>query len=383
VPEGRLLFIHALAPPTPGGTPVIVRRLLSAVPGIEIDTVTDLLLARRVRRGEPRLPGPYHYVLKLPPLGARWTIARRIVSRLNVLLAWAAGARAALIRADWVLSVADHGFSVIAGDVCARLRGVPHVIWVFDLWEENAYSDVDRRLAARLEGRLWRRAAAIIGHAEEISRHYERKHGVPVQVLPTPIELADPAPRDPEPHATKEVLYAGALYWAQEEPLRRLAHVCRETDGVRLTIVGDRAQANRVGIDADAFEPRLAPEDFRARVARADVAFVGLSFDSPHPDVIATATPARLPEYMASGTPILVHAPAGSHVAEYARREDFAEVVDEPDPEALAAGLRRVIGDGDRSSMRVRRARELAVSRHDHRVVARALRELLDRIRNR
>ena len=71
--------------------------------------------------------------------------------------------------------------------------------------------------------------------------------------------------------------------------------------------------------------------------------FLGLSFDSPHPEVIATATPARLPEYMASGRPLLVHSPAGSHAAEYARSEDFAEAVDQPDEQLLGQALRRLI----------------------------------------
>jgi hypothetical protein len=111
------------------------------------------------------------------------------------------------------------------------------------------------------------------------------------------------------------------------------------------------------------------------------VVFVGLSFDSPHPAVIATASPARLPEYMASGTPLLVHAPAGSHVAEYARREDFAEVVDRPDPTALAAGLRRTIDDSALSSMRARRARALALERHDAARVRERMRTILAGLR--
>jgi glycosyltransferase involved in cell wall biosynthesis len=84
-----------------------------------------------------------------------------------------------------------------------------------------------------------------------------------------------------------------------------------------------------------------------------------------------------LPEYMASGTPILVHAPAGSHVAEYARREDFAELVDQADDDALAAGIRRVVADSAQRTRRARRARELALERHAARPVALRLREIL------
>lgn len=391
MPESRLLYVHAFAPPTPGGTPIIVRRLLSRLaPEIELETVTDLALIARVRRGEPRLPGRYHYVPKLPPRGQQWRAGRVLGAVGNAALGALAGVRAAIVArrrgATWVLSVADHGFSVIAGDVCARLAGIPHVIWVFDLWEENAYNEAERWIAARLERGLWRRAAAILGHDQEVSDHYARKHAVAARVLPTPI-VVPPAPAADRPQesrprtGTREVLFAGSLYWAQEDALRRLAGACRRLDDVRLTVVGDERAIRAAGIEADAFESRLTPEQFRARVERADVAFLGLSFGSAHPAVIATASPARLPEYMASGTPLLVHAPPGSHVAGYARREDFAEVVEEPDEAALAAGLRRVLDDPALSSMRAWRARSLALERHDVEHVADRLRAILADVR--
>jgi glycosyltransferase involved in cell wall biosynthesis len=370
----RLLFVHAYAPPYPGGTPIIVRRLLAGLPEVELETVTDLALLPLVRRGGTTLPGRYHYVPRVPQL----VRPRALVAAANVVLGALAGVRAAVIArrtgARWILSVADEGFSPIAGDVAARLARLPHLIWVFDLWEENAYRHADRLVARALERGLWRRAAAILGHDQELADHYARKHGTPGRVLPTPIEIPETEPSRAPQGPTREVLFAGALYWAQEEALRRLARVCRAMPDVRLTVVGEA----KGGIDADAFESRLSPEQFRARVEQADVAFVGLSFDSPHPEVIATASPARLPEYMASGTPILVHAPAGSHVAEYARRDDFAEVVDAPDDAALAAGLRRVLDDGAVSSMRARRARELALERHDVARVRERLRAILD-----
>jgi glycosyltransferase involved in cell wall biosynthesis len=379
------MLVHALAPPTPGGTPVVLHRLLSGLRGIELEVVTKRKLRDSVRRGGDRvLPGRYRYVAKWPGWGARWRAGRVAAAAINLALALVAGLRAARWArrggVGWVMSVADEGFSVVAGAVAARRAGLPHVIMVFDLWEENAYNEVDRWVARRLEPLLWRGAAAVIGYDEQIADHYERKHGVRARVIATPIDVRAPSANGDRPQsagAPSDVLFAGALYWAQVEALTRLARVCRALPGVRLTVVGDEREARAAGIQADAFEARLGPDEFRARVERADVAFVGLSFDSPHPEVIATASPARLPEYMASGTPILVHAPAGSHVAEYARREDFAEVVDRPDDAALAAGLRRVLDDGALSRERARRARELAFERHDAVRVCATLRSVL------
>jgi glycosyltransferase involved in cell wall biosynthesis len=383
VSDGPLVYVHAYAPPTPGGTPVILRRLLLGLAPREIITVTDVIWRRAARAGGATIPGRYHWFLKLPPYGARWRAGRIAGMAINRVLATVAGVQAGLIarrnRACAVLSVADNGFSVIAGDIAARVAGVPHAIWVFDLWEENAYSDVDRWVASRLEGPIWRRAAAVISHTPVMSEYYERKHGVSCVVLPTPV---DPGPEPPErrPAASgtpREVLFAGALYWAQVDALARLARACAALDGVRLTAIGDPDAVRAAGIEVDTIEGRVAPEDFQQRVREADVAFLGLSFHSPHPEVIATATPARLPEYLASGTPMLVHAPAGSHAAEYARREDFAEIVDVADEAALAAGIRRVVDDEATASMRAARGRRLAVERHETEHVRALLRDLI------
>ncbi len=109
----------------------------------------------------------------------------------------------------------------------------------------------------------------------------------------------------------------------------------------------------------------MPADELRRQLADADALFLGLSLDSPHPAIVRTATPARLVEYMASGRPLLIHAPPDSHVAQYARREDFAEVVDTADEAALLAGLRRVLEDPERSRARAQRALRLVEERHD------------------
>ena len=92
--------------------------------------------------------------------------------------------------------------------------------------------------------------------------------------------------------------------------------------------------------------------------------FLGLSFNTAYPDVIRTASPAKLPEYMASGRPILVHAPQGSHVARYGREGSFCEVVAVPDDDRLREGIMRVLSDSQLAKERAARAQELVRQFH-------------------
>jgi glycosyltransferase involved in cell wall biosynthesis len=364
-----------------------MHRLLSGFGAEELEVVTDAALRGEVRRGGPRvLQVPYRFVLRKGPHGNRFAIGRVLNAAINLVLAVAAGLRTAVLArrrgAGWILTVSDEGFSVIAGAVCARLSSLPHIVMVFDLWEENAYTNVARALARVLEPRIFRGAALVIVHSPQMAEHYRVKYGISCSVLPTSVEPWQSTPSQPRRQdGTREILFAGAIYWAQEDALRRLSRVTRDLDRVRVTVVGSRsaeADLRAQGIVVDRFEPDLAPERFRRRLEQADVLFLGLGFETAHPAVIRTASPAKLPEYMAAGRPIVVHAPAGSHVAEYGREGGFAEVADVPDDEALRASLVRVLEDEELSAQRVARAEQLVHERHEASRVRDELRRLLE-----
>lgn len=337
-----------------------------------------------VSRRDRVLAGEYHYFLKKGLRGNRLLIGRVFNGALNLALAVVAGVQAArLVRAhrvDHVVSVMDDGYSTIAAVVCARLTGAPWVVLVFDLWEENAYTEFERFVARRLERGLLRRARKVVVHCREMADFYRNKHGLAPVVLPTPVDT-DSSVSFMDASINREVLYGGAVYWAQADAVERLSRARKLVDGLSFTILGSWARAHdleRLGISVDRLEGEVASEAYRERLSQAAILFVGLSFGSKHPDVIRTAAPAKLVEYMASGRPIVVHAPAGSHLAEYARDADFAAVVDEPDEAALAAALREAVNGGWAVTERVRRAREVAEHRHNTARVQARFRQILE-----
>jgi glycosyltransferase involved in cell wall biosynthesis len=270
----------------------------------------------------------------------------------------------------------------MATALCARLARKPYVVMVFDLWEENAYSPESVTRARRRERRLLQGAARVIVYCEAMAEHYAGKHGLSCEVIATPIDPGpEPGPRHAAaPGESRELLLAGAVYWAQEEAVRRVLGAAAAVDGLRTTMLGDESALRERGFTPDRFEPEVGGEDFRRRIAAADLLFLGLSLSSPHPDVVRTATPARLADYMASGRPILVHAPPGAHVSRYARTEAFAEVMDQPDEGLLAEALREMLADPRRAEMHAARARALARERHDVKRVAAGVARLLDEL---
>lgn len=377
------MLLHALAPPTPGGTPVVLQRLLTDLPGVRLEVVTNRNLRARVQAGGGSvLDARYRYVWKWPGWGGRWRAGRFAVAAIDLVLAAVAGVRAARwARRDdvrWIMSVTDEGFSVIAGAVAARLARLPHVVMVFDLWEENAYNEAQRAVARRLERPIFRSAAKVVGYCEEIVEHFRAKHGIDAAFIRTPIEPGPPpAPARAARDGDVELLMAGAVYWMQEDAVKRLLRVTPGVPGLRTAAVAPAEQLAAVGVHPDVVEPPVAAERFRARLERADVLFVGLSFDCAHPEVARFSTPARLTDFLAAARPMLVHAPADSHLARYCRREDLGEVVDEPDEAELLAGLQRILDDPEAASARARRARSHLERAHSAPVVRERFVQLL------
>jgi glycosyltransferase involved in cell wall biosynthesis len=205
-----------------------------------------------------------------------------------------------------------------------------------------------------------------VGYCPEIAAHFRAKHGIAAETIATPVVLDHQPPAAmPDQSGPRCVLLAGAVYWAQRDAVARLLSLRGRIPGLEMVTIGSEGMLRTAGLTADRSEPTVPGDELRRRLSRADVLFLGLSLDSPYPAIVRTATPARLVEYMESGRPLLIHAPAGSHVAEYARREDFAEVVDVSDADALLAGLRRVLEDTELSRARAERALRLVHERHD------------------
>lgn len=91
-----------------------------------------------------------------------------------------------------------------------------------------------------------------------------------------------------------------------------------------------------------ALRGHLASSEVFEELRRADILFLPLAFDSHFPELIRTSCPMKTGEYLASGRPILVHAPAGSFLDWYFTRHECGVVVSERDPEVLAEAIRRI-----------------------------------------
>ncbi|HEX7295741.1 MAG TPA: glycosyltransferase, partial [Pyrinomonadaceae bacterium] len=123
-------------------------------------------------------------------------------------------------------------------------------------------------------------------------------------------------------------------------------------------------------------EPVSAMPDVQRR---ADILFLALAVNSPHPEIVKTAMPGKMGEYLASGRPILVHAPPDSFISWYFRHYECGVVVDENDPRQLATAINSILTDAALRERVCARARERALVDFDHLKERKRFFEVLER----
>ncbi|NDG49592.1 MAG: hypothetical protein EBY30_11255 [Rhodospirillales bacterium] len=147
------------------------------------------------------------------------------------------------------------------------------------------------------------------------------------------------------------------MYSAQADALRNLLTAMDAMEDFELVIHTAQTPQNLAeqGLQGPGLRarPHLPHGEALAAQKAADILFLPLAFDSAIPEVIRSSAPAKAAEYLASGRPVLVHAPPGAYVCQLFG-QGAGLVVDRPEPTALATALRRIRDEaGLRQSMAI------------------------------
>ncbi|HEY7995213.1 MAG TPA: glycosyltransferase family 4 protein [Steroidobacteraceae bacterium] len=260
-------------------------------------------------------------------------------------------------RPDVVISTSPHLFVPLAGVLHARLRGVPHVFEIRDLWpasiaatEALARMSLPLRLLEKLELSLYRSSARILALTPAFKIDLVRR-GIPADKIDVVInganlELFRPGmPRDTAIErqyglAGRFVVgYLGTLGLAHGlENVLDAAERLRGTSvtflfvGVGAAKADLEVQVRRRALDNVRFAPRQEKAAMPAFWSVCDASLVHLRA-AP---LFGTVIPSKIFEAMAVGVPTIYAAPRGegSHIVEL---HDAGIVVAPMDPGALAA----------------------------------------------
>lgn len=301
----------------------------------------------------------------------RHQMRRRVANYLSYVSL--AMPRALAMKADMVLAMTDPPFAGIVGATIARMKGVPFVYNIRDLYPDMAIGgDIVRPhswVAAweRLHRAALRQAARVVVLGDDMRERVISKGVDPARVVVirdgTSIPAADapsdhPAIRDIRGSAEFVVLHAGNLGFYGAWPTLLNAAKILPKNGIRLVFIGDGANRQKLeesneGCPIVRFLPFRPANEIPCVMAAGDVHVVTI-----RRGLGGIVVPSKLYSILAAGRPVLAVAPEDTDVARIVRRHECGLVVDPDKPEDVAEAIQALKSDRTQLQAMGQRARK-------------------------
>jgi len=184
------------------------------------------------------------------------------------------------------------------------------------------------------------------------------------------------------------LLYAGRVGTGIDASLETIAQAIEQTNkdlGSELSFVLQTAEkppwiAKYACVKHRSFVPY---EELPRAFASADFLVLPYDFSEKSIQFIGFSMPTKAPEYMASGTPIIVFSPEETALVQYVRRFDCAEIITENSVEALKSSLKKLMQQESLRRSLSLKAAEAVDHNHDAQQVKRQFKEQICRIHKR
>lgn len=278
---------------------------------------------------------------------------------------------------DIMMGFSDYGPAMIGTYLLHKRTAIPYHLFLFDIYKGNNFFFPGGILANLYEHRILNGAYKIVVTNEGTREFYRQRYGDDIArkmvvihnaVFPEPYLEVQPPPYDPRPPYT--ILFTGRIYWPQIRSLQNLLRAVDQIDDldiqVKIYAPHPPDYVESLGIKSHKMVLDMAPPTEMPRIqSQADVLFLPLSWRTKSPDIINTATPGKLTDYLIAGRPILIHAPRTTHLVRYAKENNFALTVDNEDMGQLKAAIKKLLLDKELSRQLIKNARATFFKNHD------------------
>ena len=260
----------------------------------------------------------------------------------------------------WILSAA-----LALHKQCSKLN---LVVYVMDDWQghHECFKLPYSRWRKRLLTEVIDRATVRFAVSREMAAHYEETFGNSWLVVHNGVAGAELTHDEPVRNAN-DILLAGDVNVFRFDAVLAFAeaierHNRRRGEALALTVMGEVAPEHRPSLSALRAVKLLGrqshSECLRAMKA-ADLLYLPLAFARQSSRISLYSLPTKLPEYLASGKRVLIHAPRDSAVYRVAERYDLTPRLATIKPAALDEFVESWATTGPRdneSALKVRRA---------------------------
>lgn len=289
-----------------------------------------------------------------------------------------------------LFGVSDFGPALISTYYLSKITKKPMVLHLYDLYKGNLFPFPGNFLASIFEPRLVKHAEKIIVTNEGTRDFYIKRYGNDVEkkiaVIHNSVRMEQYTHEhipEYDPKSPYSILFAGRIYWPQIQAIKDLIHAIENINlDIRLNIFSPNPKdyLKKLSIvESKQVTIRVAtPQEMPELQSEADILFLPLSWHTKAPQIIQTATPGKLTDYLATGKPILIYAPHDTALVKYARENNFAYIVDTERKEELQKTIMEIITNKQRSASLIENARKTFFSDFDTKKNSTLLASLLE-----
>ncbi len=260
---------------------------------------------------------------------------------------------------DVVVSCSDSLVNMPSAWLACKYLKLDFYPYFFDHYKYQQRFKILRYFSGFFERRIVHSSKKIIVPNEMAYKLYKQEYGIECVVIHNPCDISKyPATKENviDPEKRIRIVYTGDIYTAQIDALKSLVFAVKELRQKSLDLkieLYTNENSKRFITDSIEdiediiiFNDYVSPSEVHKVHMDADMLFLPLSFKSRYPiELINTSAPGKTGEYLASGRPILVHAPKDSFLSWYFRKYKCGAVVDKYDEKELTSVLERLLSD--------------------------------------
>jgi glycosyltransferase involved in cell wall biosynthesis len=249
---------------------------------------------------------------------------------------------------------------------------IPFFLYVFDDYFNQWIDPAMLKFAKEYGPSMLEGAQRIIVPNEFLKNNYDKNFQKKTVVIHNAVDLSAyekicPSNSFNDDESIK-IVYTGEIYEAHYEAFVNLIKAIKLTNNpdIKLHIFTPGSPTTLISkgiVGPVIYHDRAPLSEMPCIHKSADILYLPLSFSSEFPrEIIQTASPGKMGDYLAAGKPILVHAPPDSFISWYHKEKRCGLVIDTQDPEKLAKGITRIITDSTFRTRLCENARAQAVS---------------------
>ncbi|MDD5638972.1 MAG: glycosyltransferase, partial [Candidatus Pacebacteria bacterium] len=279
---------------------------------------------------------------------------------------------------ELMIGFSDYGPAMISTYLLHKMTKIPYYIFLFDLYKDNFYTVFPANFLAKVfEPKIFRDAEKIIVTNKSTLNFYNKEYGDQIGSKIIVIHNSAMAESyltsktDYNPVPPYSVVFTGSIYWAQVESIKNLIKAIEEINDLeihfKIYCPNPKDYLQKIGItESKKIKISIAPPEKMPEIqTQADILFLPLSWNTKGQKIIETATPGKLADYLISNRPILIHAPSSTFLAQYAKENNFALVVDEENIEKLKSAIKKLLFDKEFSKQIIENAKSTFFRNHD------------------